>query len=356
MEEQEKEYYIHWIIADYTPFEYNNKSYFISTPSRQDKFLAERFFISVYHDAIKESLFDTEDIKKLLYKNNIWSDEKETYLNNLVKDLDDIKLKLYDNYANTTKRNDYRKALRDTEKIISSLLLEKQSFDSYSAAYVANMAKQHYLMGSSIYKINKKPLFRKWWNDKDDDIVQHCYQIMSEYILTDTNFRELAKTNTWRNIWSSRKAVGSLFGKPVVDLSSQQRQLVMWSNIYDSVYKSAECPSDDIINDDDALDGWMIKQRREREYGSNKDNIENSLTNEKIRNSEQVYVMCDSTVTPDVVVDSPDKVYECNDAEGKMRFKRIMKQIQQEGCVSYMGLKDSQMEIYRKAHEVKGIK
>lgn len=346
MEDIEKEYYIQWIIADYTPFEYDGHNYFISTPSRENRFLAERFFMSVYNEGLNNGLMDKSDIKKLLYEHNIWNQENEDTLQKMISDIEDIKVWIFENYTNSSKRRQFKKALKDTEEYIGKLLIEKQTFDMYDAKYVASVAKQHYIMGSSIFKGKNKPLFKNWWSSREDDIVQYCYKIMSEYSLNDSEYRELSRSNIWRNIWNSRRISGNLFGKSAVDLSISQRQLVMWSNIYDSVYKSSECPPDSIIEDDDAIDGWMIKQRRERNKDSNKSLIENALQNEKIRDSQHVYIMCDP--------EDASKVYDCNDIEGKIRFKRIMSQIAKEGCVSYMGLKDTQMEIYRRANEMKG--
>ena len=351
MDDQEKEYYLQWIIADYTPFEFDAKSYFITTPSRENRFLAERFYMSIYDDAIKNGLYDKSGINKLLNKNNLWSDDKENTLNKLINDLEDIKLWIYENYNNTSKRNQFKLALKDSQDYIEKLLKEKQSFDMYDARYVAMLAKQHYLMGSSIFRRKNKPLFRNWWASQDDDIVQYTYKVMSDYSLSDKEYRELARSSSWRNTWSARKSVGNLLGKSSVDLSPQQKQIITWSNVYDSVFKHSDCPSDVIIEDDDALDGWMIFQRRKRDKETNKQIVEKALTNSRIRNSEQIYIMCDPAVGSNVIVDDPSKVYDCNDIEGKIRFKRIMSQIQKENVVSYMGLRDTQMEIYRKANE-----
>lgn len=354
MDDTEKEYYINWIIADYTPFEFDDRSYFISTPSRSNRFLAERFFMSVYNDGINNGLYDRDGIAQLLVKNLIWNYEKESTLQRLIGDIDNIKVWIYENFNNHTKKKQFKQALKDTEEYITKLLIEKQTFDTYDASYVAGIAKQHYLMGSSIFRAKDKPLFKKWWSERDDEIVQYAYSVVSEYVLSDSDYRELARSTLWRNIWNSRRSAGNLLGKSAVDLSIQQKQLIMWSNIYDNIYKNSECPSDDVFEDDDALDGWMILQRRKRDKDSNKQSVDKAIANPRIKNSGHIYIMCDPNISPDVIVDDPNKVYECNDMEGKIRLQRIMSQIQKEKSVTYMGLKDTQMEIFRRSNEMKG--
>lgn len=336
-------YWINWIIADYVPFTYCERDYFISTPSRKDRFLAEQLYIEQYELAINCGLYTDNDINKLLVNFGYWNDEKENNLNKLIKDIEDIKLWIFESYTFSDRRRHFKKALKDTMNYIEKLIPEKQVFDRYSARSVAEYIRHHYLLGCSIYKSKNKPLFIRpdWFNKKDDSIIQYCYKIISDYFLTDQDYRRLARSNEWRNI-CSRKS-GNIFGRPLVDLSLSQQQLLLWSNLYDNVYKNSECPPDEIIEDDDALDGWMIKQRRNRSTELNKNSIENSITNEKILNSDEIYIMCDET---DI-----KKVYDCNDFQGKVRWNNIMNQVKKEGVVNYMQLRDTQAEFMRQLAE-----
>jgi hypothetical protein len=107
------------------------------------------------------------------------------------------------------------------------------------------------------------------------------------------------------------------------------------------VYKNSECPSDAIVEDDDALDGWMIKQRRKREKELGKNKVD-SMLSDKTRNADQVYVFCDEEGI------EPSAVYDCNDAVGKMRIQSIERQIKERGTVRHMELKDTQVMLMNK--------
>lgn len=353
MEPALQDYYLQWIIADHTPFIFNDRAYFLSTPNREARFQAERLYMMILGQAEEYGLYNDDEISRLLHKYLIWNIDKENNLNKLTKDINDIKLNIYENFNNLSQRKIYKKALADTIKYIGKLVEEKQSFDIYSIKYIANFAKQHFLTGSSIFRKKSKPALGNFWSSKDDSIIQYSYKVIYEYFLNDSDYRLLARNDNWRNIWNNRKSLGNLFGRCAVDLSLQQRQLIKWSNLYDNVYKNSECPSDAIIEDDDALDGWMVFQKRKRDKETNQQIIEGSLTNDKIRNSDHIYIMCDSTISDNVIVDDPQKVYECNDIEGKIRLRRIMKQVQDEGCVGISQLKDTQNEISRRAAEMR---
>lgn len=49
--------------------------------------------------------------------------------------------------------------------------------------------------------------------------------------------------------------------KTVWDLSDHQLHLVSWVRFYASIYDMPNRPSDDIIDDDDSLDQWLVNQR-----------------------------------------------------------------------------------------------
>lgn len=64
--------------------------------------------------------------------------------------------------------------------------------------------------------------------------------------------------------------------------------------MYDSIAESPESPSDEIILDDDMLDGWLIIQRRERELRTKQKAAEDVISNEKIANSDEVFIVAKS--------------------------------------------------------------
>jgi accessory colonization factor AcfC len=65
--------------------------------------------------------------------------------------------------------------------------------------------------------------------------------------------------------------------------------------MYDNIYKHADCPSEDIICDDDALDGWMILEKRKSQNKDKETVIDHLIKNEKIKNSSEIFIMSDGS-------------------------------------------------------------
>ena len=60
--------------------------------------------------------------------------------------------------------------------------------------------------------------------------------------------------------------------------------------MYDKIYEHPESPSEEIINDDDALDGWMIFNQEEIKKQKKEKGVD-SMMSEKVRNSSEVFLM-----------------------------------------------------------------
>ena len=43
-----------------------------------------------------------------------------------------------------------------------------------------------------------------------------------------------------------------------------QKNILILSRMYDNVQESLDCPADDIMQDDDMLDGWFIHQKNKK--------------------------------------------------------------------------------------------
>lgn len=333
MDAKEHEYFIQWIISDYIPI---GEAYYVSSPNRRAKMQAEEIFFEFYYRGVEEGLIDGEDLYKLLIKHSLWDDKKEATLNTMLEEIDDMKVEIFNNYLNSGSRNKIKRALADTQTYISGLLESKHFFDQYTAEGIANYAKHQFLLGNSIYKKGKP--FKGW--ACPNNILNAAVKKVLKFKLGVADYRELARCDVWRVMWNIKRG-NTIFGKPLVDWSDAQRSLVSWSTLYDNIYKSADCPPDDIINDDDAVDGWLITQRRKREAENNKAAISGILTNEKIKNSDHVFIMADEK--------NIKKVYDMNDIGGKIALGKRLTQIKKEGHVTETNLIDTREYLREQA-------
>ena len=99
-----------------------------------------------------------------------------------------------------------------------------------------------------------------------------------------------------------------------------------------------ELGSDDVIKDDDMLDGWFIKQKRDREKKQKEQALDDKFGKFKDQDGQELFI----ATRPEDVQD----VYNMNDAKGKGTIRSRNKQIQEQREVKHGHLRDVQMDLH----------
>jgi pyruvate dehydrogenase complex dehydrogenase (E1) component len=120
------------------------------------------------------------------------------------------------------------------------------------------------------------------------------------------------------------------------NLTDDQRTLIGISQMYDRVYEHPECPNDDILEDDDALDGWMIIQKRKIEKDKKQQQIDSM--NPKLKNAQEVFIMANNS-------NEADEVVSLNSSESLNRMKSKINHVQKFGFTEESQLPDVQIDL-----------
>tara|TARA_A100001201_G_scaffold132629_1_gene119295 strand:- start:739 stop:1089 length:351 start_codon:yes stop_codon:yes gene_type:complete len=107
--------------------------------------------------------------------------------------------------------------------------------------------------------------------------------------------------------------------------------------MYDSIYESMETPSDEIIEDDYAIDGWFIAQRRKR------DDDRKSSGGNNLPDAAEVFIPVGSNK-------EAARVYDMNTQEGKNILKSQSKDIKEKGNVKESELSHVKQDLAMKAN------
>jgi hypothetical protein len=97
--------------------------------------------------------------------------------------------------------------------------------------------------------------------------------------------------------------------------------------MYDSVYESTESPPEKVIEDDDCLDGWFVEQRKKHDRNKLNMEADNLITNKKIANSGEIFVMASSE-------EEAGFIDSLNDAEGRNIKNSRLNQLKKQGEIN----------------------
>lgn len=339
MKPWERELYVSRIIAGRIAICIDGIRLYFGQPSRDQRAHANE----IYRDALREAEMDgvlfQDDIMGLMYLEKLWTQYDSDQLELLVKTMDDMKVELFDSWNQSNKRLAIRTALKKGYGERDRLENKKHALDHLSCEGIAISAKYRYLMGCSLYYPNGAA----YWPDDSrwlyaDAFIDRATEILAKERLNESQFRELALNEPWRSHWGGKGIAGrGLLDVAAVDMTDDQRALVLWSTIFDSIRESSSCPPEATFSDDDMLDGWMIIQRRKREAEVDKQTL-GQQGNQKVMNSDEVFFMAET-------VEDARKIEKMNDGVGSMLKKQRMSFLKEKGEVAEIMMPDTWLRL-----------
>ena len=261
--------------------------YELRKPSLHIKMEADLLYSSTYEDNIfNENFWLAEDIESLLIELNIISYDTKKILEKIEKSLENSKVDLFKNYFDITKRTKIKNRISNLKEDIENIYTKQHSLDFLTLEHYCDNSRHEFIISNTLYNKNNTLMFK----DCNIDYVKfnNIVSIISKNMIDIGTYKKIARCDYWRNYWSNNK--NNVIDGPVCEWSEEQKSLVNISCMYDKIYEHPECPQDDIIEDDDALDGWMIYQKQKNDL-QKKENGVDSMLSGKIKNSSEIFLM-----------------------------------------------------------------
>lgn len=239
----------------------------------------------IVHDIL--SSFSSYGASNLIIAAEVWGFQAEKEFEDKKQEIDNLKAQLYQSFFKTSQANAVRSKLEQVKDSFFKLLETRSSLDKYSIEGVAEHSRLAFFIENCTYKGSELYDWSDW--SLDSAVAFWKQNIIDEY-----DIRKIARYEDWLSMYNASKTLNMpLFGKSAVDLNADQRRLIMWSNIYDSISQLQDKPSEEIIDDADAFDGFLIVKRRERKNESSRSAFESSLT-QKERDADELYLVPDT--------------------------------------------------------------
>lgn len=340
MEIVEKEILINRIGAGLTLCRLD-RLYYLVSPTIEDKYLADTIYQRELNRGKKAELYDDDELLYFLIDNDLWSDQEEESLNRLQMDIENLRVTLYESYFQVDKQKAIKIALKESRDKLQELYAKRHSYDYMSIKGVAAIARSRFLALMSLRTLAKKrAISRKYWS-QHIDMADSIIHKINENKIEDCVLREIARSEPWRSYWTHKK----VFKGSPLEWSEEQKSLASWSRMYDWVYKHPQHPPDSIINDDDSLDGWLIQQRRKIDTENERTLGNSMIKNEKIKNSQEVYIMVDSK-------EGVERVKKLNTPQAQRLKAQRLKLVREKGEVNELDMPDTDQRLRMEATRV----
>lgn len=291
----------------------------------------------IYEDTHKKAFFSgvyvEQEVMEILLMNDMWSPLDDRKVKDIEKEIENLKVEAFKSFIHKQKLVVFKRQIRRKEREIIKLKTKKHQFDHLTCDGVANFARKCWLTQKMTKTQDGQP-----YNFKEVSISSVLDMVTQNEILPET-FRKLARSYPFRGMWNLSKKTGDLFGGSAIDVDKNKLALISYAQMYDNVYENPESPKDEVIEDDDCLDGWFILQRRKIEKDKKQAEADALISNEKIANSSEIFLMAKNQ-------EDVNNIYDLNDPVSRAKIKQRESQIESEGSVKFADLHDVRQEMY----------
>jgi hypothetical protein len=329
MQQHLRDFFVARVCAGFLRFTKGNLALRIYPPTDDVMYEATYEYNVAYQDALMQGIKTDDEMVLSLVDMGLWNDKMQEDFEKIPDRIEELKVGLLNYAFRPIECERVRKMLNNCKQEYARLHNIRHSYDYTTCEGAAGLVKWQYIIEHSTRYADGRPY--EW----DEISPMELLSYWQDNTLPDSVIRELAKTEPWGSLWSIKKKNGKIFEEP---LSHEQRSLMMWSMTYDIVHESPDCPQDEIIEDDDMLDGWFIVQKRKRLKEKSKDYAEAMITNKKIAGADEIFVVAKSER-------EIESINSLNDVRGDIIRKQRLNQVKKQGEVPFVMLQDVQQRI-----------
>ena len=295
--------------------------------SARHKTLADFFAQECYEECLLSGLWSTQDSTDLAIERGIVTQEEIDSISGIEKTVEQMKVDYFKKFYDESKKAVIKRAIHGEMEKIADISSRRDSFVDVTAEYLKSYAYTQYLVEHSSLFLDGSPV----GNGCSFQLISKAY--MSAVQDISSRLRDLAKSTEWRVLWQCLKE--GMFDNKPSSFTGFQTSIISWSHYYDGINQSPDRPTEDVIQDDIAIDGLSINERIKREEEDKKKQNESSLS-DRTSGAGEILI-------PARTKEQMKNVYDMNDARGKAKLRSLGRDLSSNGV-----LEDSQLTFNRR--------
>lgn len=307
------------------------KNVTISPPTFEQTLEAYEIYRNAYEEARSNEIMTHEELENFYNEHKSFFKEFDVNIKVLEDEINQTKEDLFNNYKNAKKLKENKRKLARQKYLLSEIVQKKHELYLNTCENIAEAKRLAWIIQATAKRTSK--------NFSISDNIESITREYNEFLFDESQIRDLCKNEPWKSLWSvSQKGHVNLFSIPSgVELTFNQKNLLTWSQIYDNVQESLDCPDPEVIQDDDILDGWFIYHHNKRKAEKKRQEILETVGESTKQHDNQFVVVNDKI--------SPSDINSLNDGMAKTILKDRLELINSKGTVKSTEFKDVQEKI-----------
>jgi hypothetical protein len=250
---------------------------YIKHPNQREKILYLDRYNFFLNEAKSVGVLSEEEQIKSAIENGCWSKEKENSLNSYNLAIDRL-LKTKSSLIFDSDKRRIQEQINDLNEKIISASNERSSFLSMSAESWAQVRLKDYFIINFFfenYDLTKKTFARdddiEYVDDDDFFTYSSCYYSYLN-IFSNKNIKKCSLMLEFQNtFFISDMSAQSFFGKPIIGLTTNQIDLLIYGKYYNNIIKNTEAKiPQELYDDPDKFEEWCESSSQKRKLMESK--------------------------------------------------------------------------------------
>tara|TARA_Y100000004_G_C8925874_1_gene417615 strand:+ start:289 stop:1329 length:1041 start_codon:yes stop_codon:yes gene_type:complete len=311
----------------------------ILSPTAEEYMISGEIYDESFWKARADNIMLESEMQEWMKEKGLWTEEDDEKIEQLDKNLEKLKVQIFQQRLDRKMVQTLRAYIKATKKELSKMRERKSGQMEHTCEGIALTEKGLWVFENCSYIGSQKLA-------ETEIETNGPYFKWMKSILDDDQVREIAKTDPFRLYWNMKDVDPIFKNRDNRNLTNEQMGVILWSRMYDGVRESMDCPSEDVIEDDDMLDGWFIVQRKKHEAEKAKSELESRTNNEKIAQSPEVMVFTGRDKK------AAESVHSMNDMGSEIVRKQRLQTVKNKGGATDLDFQDKRLEIANQQREM----
>jgi hypothetical protein len=226
MKQHEREYFVATIRSGTFTFRTQEITLKVHSPKIEDEPEACYVYNEAYNDAYEEGVMTIDENLEWMIEKGLWATEDEETILGLEKDLENLRVEIFNNRESENLVEEIRKGIRAGEDQLLHKMNEKSEFIGNTCEGIASIEKARYQIKMSTFLNGGLYSFSAGID------IDEVLSASNKATLKESKIRDLALNDPWKVSWYMRDIQGySLFSGEGLELTPNQKNLVIWSKI-----------------------------------------------------------------------------------------------------------------------------
>ena len=274
MNDYELDTLINRIISGYQFIEIKDNLYKLISPTVDLKMAADYLYHKTYQDNLFSSFIPKEDIHYFLISTDMISEDIDKQIKTTEKTLENAKIQYYKQFFQKSVKSRNQRKIRSIESVLHKAYNDKQYLDFLTLEHYCENIKNEYLLCKTLMDQDDNLIFENYPNI-NHILFNNIAQEIAQNIIPVNKYKQIVKSDVWRKLYNSNPA--NVFSRSASQHTEEQKAILSINQMYTKIYEHPECPDDTIIEDDDALDGWMLEQQKKNAKEKAEKGVDNVL-------------------------------------------------------------------------------